>query len=108
MDIEKLTHIIEQLPKQIESLNSSLQGFESRLKKLEGTVYDEFLVKSLKDKYIPIDVIVRELGISKRKLFYMKERMELEFIALGKHLYVRDKELDRVMKEHTVKRIDDE
>ena len=103
MDLEKLGHILEQLPKQIENLHSILNGLDSRLDKLEKTVYNEFLAKSLGDRYVPIDVVIRELGISRRKLFYMKERMEIEVIALGKHLFVTGDEIDRLMKKHTIK-----
>ncbi len=96
--IEKLINQLDKL-NQIDEMKISL---ENRLEKIEETVsaksVDDYL-----EQFIPLERAIKLLGISKRQFYTLRKRGDIDFIKVGKKVFITRKIINDFMDRHTVK-----
>ncbi|PCJ27824.1 MAG: hypothetical protein COA97_02495 [Flavobacteriales bacterium] len=96
--IEKLINQLDKL-NQIDEMKIML---ENRLEKIEDILYaknvDDYL-----DQFIPLERAIKLLGISKRQFYTLRKRGDIDFIKVGKKVFLTRRIINEFMDRHTVK-----
>ncbi len=104
MELEKFISTISDLPDRLKVIESSINDFNKRLEKIENTIYYKVLSKKLREKWIPIEDVVTQLNISRRKLDYLRAQRKITYHQTGKHIFISGEDFERYMEEHKVER----
>ena len=99
---DQITTFILGLSQYLESNKNFSDEILNRLDKIEDHIYNKNNDSYL-DTLVPIKEISSKLGISQRKLFDLRKRGEIDFVIIGKKIFITQKEIDLFIERHSTK-----
>lgn len=96
--LEKLLSQLNKLD-QIDEMKTML---ENRLEKIEDIIYTKSVDDYL-DQFIPLERAIQLLGISKRQFYTLRQRGDIDYIKVGKKVFITRKIFNDFMDSHTIK-----
>ena len=101
MEVKDIIELVHSLPTKLQDFKDIISETNRLLKSIDNQLgekeTDDFL-----DQFIPLETVLQKLNFSKRKWFYLRDQNELDFIQIGKHIYMTPKMIKDVMDKHTL------